>query len=79
MAKPHYILLSYNNPDPVLWGKLDNIAFKALKESLMNPHALGHPNYEILFPFVYEREENALGVLTPKHRDHHQPIGCHNQ
>lgn len=50
------------------------MTFKALKENLINPLALGHPNYQIsLSLFEYEKEGNALGVLTPKPQDHHQP------
>ena len=33
MAKRLYVLLKNNNPDPILWEKLDKIDFKALKES----------------------------------------------
>ena len=65
---------------PILWEKQDNIAFKALKKSLMNPLALEHPNYQILFfLFAHEKEGKALGVLTQKHRDHQQPTGYYNQ
>ena len=39
MAKP------LNNTNPILWEEPDGIVFKVLKESLMNPHALGYPNY----------------------------------
>lgn len=37
MAKLLCILLSGNNPDPILWKEPEDIAFKVLKESLMNP------------------------------------------
>lgn len=76
MAKSLYVLLKNNNPNPILWEEPNDIAFKALKEDLMNPSALGHPNYQIsFFLFVCENERNALGVLTQKHGDHHQPMG----
>ena len=62
------ILLNNNNLDPILWEEPDNIVSKALKESLMNPLALGHCNYQIPFLlFVYEKEKNALGIFTQKH------------
>ena len=72
MAKSLYVLLRNNKFIQILWEELDNIVFKALKKSLMNPLALGHPNYQIpFFLFVCEKEGNALEVLTQKHRDHH--------
>ena len=41
---------------------------QGLKESLMNPFALRHPNYQIPFLlFVYERKGNAIGLLISKH------------
>lgn len=45
-------------------GRIEQ-ALKALKESLINPPALGYPNYQILFfLFVYEKKGNTLGVLS---------------
>ena len=55
-------------------------SFQELRESLMNLPAIGHPSYQIpFFPFVYEKEGNALEVLTPNHWDQNQPIGYYNQ
>ena len=72
MTKPVYVLINSYNCNPVLWEKPDNTAFEALKENLKSPPALGHPNDQIpFFLFVYERKGNALGVLTPKHENHH--------
>ena len=72
MAKPLYVLLNNNNPDPFLWDELNDIDFKALKEDMMNPPALGHTHYRFPFSFfAYEKEGNTLGVLTQKHGDHH--------
>ena len=65
MVNPLYILLNNNNMDPILWKEWDNITFKTLKESLMNPPALGNLNIRVLFSFC------KLGVLTQKYRDHH--------
>ena len=46
----------------------------------MNSPALWHPNDQIpFFLLVHEKEGNALGVLTQKHRDHYQPIGYYRQ
>lgn len=74
MAKPLYVLLKNDSPDPILWEEQDDIAFKALKVSLINPPVLGHPNYQIPFFFVvHEKKVNALGVLTQKHGDQHRP------
>ena len=76
MAKPLYFFFSLknNNPYPILWEQLNNITFKALKESLMNQPTLGHSNYQIqFFFFVCEKKGNALEVLTQKQRNHHQP------
>ena len=44
----------------MLWEELNDIIFKALKESVMNPPALEHPNDQIPFPpffFNMKREE----------------------
>ena len=76
MAKALYVLLKKNNLNSILWYKLDDIDFQALKESLMYTTSLGRPNYQTLFYlFVYEKERNAPVVLTETQRDHHQPIG----
>ena len=46
----------------------------------MNPPAIGHSDYPIpFFLVVYEKEGNALEVLTPNHWDQNQPIGYYNQ
>ena len=80
MTKSLYVLLKNNKPGPILWKEQDGIAFEALKEHLMNSSALGQSNYQSpFFPFVYEKEGNALEVLTQKHGDHHQPIGYYSQ
>lgn len=42
----------------------------------MNPPACGHPTDSLS---VYEKEGTALGILSPKHGDHHQPIGHYGQ
>ena len=66
-----YVLVNSNIADPILQDEQNGIVFKALKESLMNPSALGHPNYQIpFFLFAYEKEENALRVLSQKPGDH---------
>lgn len=58
MAKPLHALLNVNNPDPIPWEELDKTAFKALKENLMNPLALGHPNLsDSLFLFFLHGKE----------------------
>lgn len=43
MAKPLDVLLNKNNSHPILWEEQENVAFKSLKQSLMNLPALGHP------------------------------------
>ena len=53
--------------------KLDN-KFQGFKESFINLPALGNPSYQTFFLFIYEKEGDTLGVLTPKHGDHHRPI-----
>lgn len=45
--------------------------FKVLVQNLMNPFALEHSNKIPFLLFVYEKEGNALGILTPKHGNHH--------
>ena len=66
MAKPLYVLLKHTNPDLILREEPDSIDFKALKESLMNSLFLGTSNDHIPCSlFVYEKEGNTLGVLTP--------------
>ena len=50
-----------------MWGEQDDMAFEALRESLINLTALGHLNYYLpFFLFVYEKEGSALRVLTTK-------------
>lgn len=80
MAKPLYVLLRNDTADPISWEEQDDMAFKALKESLMNPPALGHPNHQIPFlNFVHEKEGNVLGVLTQKHGYQYRPLGYYSQ
>lgn len=46
-----------------------DIAFSALKKSLMNLPALQYLNYQTLFfLFAYGKEGGATGVFTQKHR-----------
>ena len=81
MAKVLYVLLKYTNPDLILWEEPDNIK-EVLKESLMNPPALGHLNDQIFFSLLaYEKEEVCvcLGVHALKHRENHWPIGYDSQ
>lgn len=73
MAKPLYVLLRNDSPDPILLEEQDDMAFKALKGSLINPPSLGPPNYQVPLPFVHEKEGNAVGMLTQKHGDQHNP------
>lgn len=69
-----YVLLK-NNSDLILWEEQDDTAFKILKERLINLPAFEHPNYQIpFFLNVYEKEGNALRVLTQKHGDNHRSI-----
>lgn len=53
-----------------LWEELNDITFKALKESLMNPAAFEHPNDQIHFPLfllaLWKREEVSLGYSSRK-------------
>ena len=75
MAKPLYYYYFFNyNPYPILWEELNNITFKALRKGLLNQPFLGDSNDQIpFFFFVCEKKGNALEVLTPKQRNHHQP------
>lgn len=58
------MLLKNDSPDPILWGKQDGIAFKALKNGLINLSVLWHLNSQIpLLFFVHEKEGDALVVL----------------
>lgn len=51
------VSLNNNNSASILWN---NIALKALKESVMDPPALGYPKHQIpFFFFMYEQERNA--------------------
>ena len=49
ISKFLYALLNSDNPNPILWEKLDNITFMLLMKSVMHPLALGHPNNQISF------------------------------
>lgn len=67
MAKPFYVLLTNDSPDPISWEERGDMAFKTLKKSLINPPFLGHPNYQIpFFFFVNEKEGHVPGVLAQK-------------
>lgn len=64
----------------ILWGEQEDIAFKALKGSVMSPSALGHPRDQCpFFPSVSRKEGSALGVLPLKHGSPHQPTGYRSQ
>lgn len=78
MAKPLYVLLRNDSPDPISWEEQDDMVFQDLKESFINPPSLGHPNYQIPFFFVHEKEGNALGVLAQKHGDQYRSQGYYS-
>ena len=64
MTKPLYILVKNYDPNIILLQEGDNIGFKALKESLMNPHVLRHPNNQVPFPpLCMKVKEMPLGYL----------------
>ena len=64
----------------ILRGEQEDIVFKALKENVMSPSALGPPMNQCLFFLSVSRKEgSALGVLPPKHGSPHQPTGYQNQ
>lgn len=80
MAESLHVLVKNDSPDLISCKEQDEIPCKALKESLINLLSLGHPHYQIpFFLFVHEKKGNALGVLTPKHENHHQPMRCYSQ
>ena len=64
IAKPLYVLLKYNNPDLILWKEQDNIVFKALKESLMNPP----DNLIIPFSSLYMKRKGTPLGYSPTNR-----------
>ena len=66
MPKTLYVLLSNNNSNPIWWEEQDNIAFKALKESLMNLPVFGHPSYQILFFLLYMKRKGMPWGYSPK-------------
>lgn len=56
MGKLMYVSLNSNILNSILWQEADDIDFKILKQSLMNPPALGNLNYQIFFfLYVYEK------------------------
>lgn len=58
-------------------GRTSQLSFQYLRENLMNLPVLGHLSYQIpFFLFLYEKEENILGVLTQNHQDQYQHIRC---
>lgn len=62
IAKPLYVLLNNNYPNSIFAEESQNTASKALKESLMMPHALGHPICQIsTFLSAYENKGMPLG------------------
>ena len=68
MGKLMYVSLNSNILNSILWQEADDIDFKILKQSLMNPPALGNLNYQIFFfLYVYEKEGNIFLVRTLKH------------
>lgn len=61
MTKPLYVLLRNDSPDPISLEEQDDMAFKPLKESLIKPPSLRHPNYQIPFFLCMKRKEMPLG------------------
>lgn len=62
MAKPLHVLLKTNNPDPILREEPDDIIFKTLKKSLINPPVFGHSNYHVpLFLAIHKRNGMTFG------------------
>ena len=52
-----YVSLNSNILNSILWQEADDIDFKILKQSLMNPPALGNLNYHIFFSFMYMKSK----------------------
>ena len=65
MAKSLYILLK-SNLNPMLWEEPDKIVFKALKESLMHPHTLGHPVIRFSLLVLYMKRNIVHLGYSPK-------------
>lgn len=57
MGKLMYVSLNSNILNSILWLEADDIDFKILKQSLMNPPALGNLNYQIFFSFMYMKRK----------------------
>lgn len=67
IAKPLTEATKASTPDPVVWTPELNQAWRQLKQAIMQPPALGYPNYNKPF-YLYcdEREGAAVGVLVQK-------------
>ena len=60
-----YVFLKNKDLDPILWELNDDIAFEALKQSLMKlPAPWASQLSDSLLPFVCEKEGNALGYSS---------------
>lgn len=80
MTKHLYVYKTTTTLIQLYGKKTGDIDFKVLQESLMNLPVLVLPNYQItFFLFVYKKEENDFGMLSPKHRDRYRQIGYYSQ
>ena len=66
MAKLMCVSLNSNILNSILWLEADDIDFKILKQSLMNPPALGNLNYQIFFPLWIWKGREYPSSTYPK-------------
>ena len=79
-AQPLYTLPTSDQPDLIGWTPEGEKAVTILKSILAQAPASGHPKYSMpFFLFVHKDRGNALGILTQKHGDQHQPTGYFSQ
>lgn len=65
ITQPLYSLLTKETAEPLPWTPEAQHASDSLKQQVISPSTLGHPNYHLpFFFFVHETQGNALGVLV---------------
>lgn len=79
LAKPLYILLKNDSPDPISWEEQDDIDFKALKESLINPLSFMHPIIRFLFSFGTCKERECVWNAHSKIWNKNRSLGYYSQ
>ncbi|XP_015283176.1 PREDICTED: uncharacterized protein LOC107126105, partial [Gekko japonicus] len=80
LAKPLYEATKGGTQEPFVWGPDQDVAFRTLKQRLIEAPALGLPDPEKPFSLcVDEKQSVALGVLLQKLGTHNRPVAYLSQ